>query len=149
VAVERALGWERLNALVAEVEKVVMGTREDNLSEIVDRYPIVHRMVPILLGAFVCRAVGVDAAACGLPHTECAGENTREIGRLERTLFTLDWISDPALRRRSNAGLNKGEARNALARWCSFTVSAKSVTAPSKISDTGLLASISPLRLSW
>ena len=34
----------------------------------------------------------------------------REIGRLERTLFTLDWISDPALRRRSNAGLNKGEA---------------------------------------
>ena len=56
VAVERALGWERLNALVAEVEKVVMGTREDNLSEIVDRYPIVHRMVPILLGAFVFRS---------------------------------------------------------------------------------------------
>ena len=26
----------------------------------------------------------------------------------QRTLFTLDWISDPALRRRSNAGLNKG-----------------------------------------
>jgi Tn3 transposase DDE domain len=40
----------------------------------------------------------------------------REIGRLERTLFTLDWFGDPALRRRSNAGLNKGEARNALAR---------------------------------
>jgi TnpA family transposase len=40
----------------------------------------------------------------------------REIGRIERTLFTLDWIRDPALRRRANAGLNKGEARNALAR---------------------------------
>jgi TnpA family transposase len=40
----------------------------------------------------------------------------REIGCLERTLFILEWISDPALRRRSNAGLNKGEARNALAR---------------------------------
>jgi TnpA family transposase len=26
----------------------------------------------------------------------------REIGCLERTLFILDWISDPALRRRSN-----------------------------------------------
>jgi TnpA family transposase len=36
-----------------------------------------------------------------------------EIGRLERTLFMLDWISDPDLRRRTNAGLNKGEARNA------------------------------------
>jgi TnpA family transposase len=35
----------------------------------------------------------------------------REIGRIERSLFTLDWIRDPALRRRANAGLNKGEAR--------------------------------------
>jgi TnpA family transposase len=44
----------------------------------------------------------------------------REIGCLERTLFILDWISDPALRRRSNAGLNKGEARNSLARALFF-----------------------------
>lgn len=43
-----------------------------------------------------------------------------EIGCLERTLFILDWISDPALRRRSNAGLNKGEARNSLARALFF-----------------------------
>lgn len=28
----------------------------------------------------------------------------------------LDWFSDPALRRRVQAGLNKGESRNALAR---------------------------------
>lgn len=28
----------------------------------------------------------------------------------------LDWFRDPALRRRVQAGLNKGEARNALAR---------------------------------
>ncbi|EJB8506450.1 Tn3 family transposase, partial [Vibrio parahaemolyticus] len=40
----------------------------------------------------------------------------REIGRLERTLFMLDWLRDPALRRRVQAGLNKGESRNALAR---------------------------------
>src|SRR5271169_1581339 len=33
-----------------------MGTREDNLSEIVDRYPTVHRMVQILLVAFVFRS---------------------------------------------------------------------------------------------
>jgi hypothetical protein len=32
----------------------------------------------------------------------------------------IDWISDPALRRRANAGLNKGEARNALARAVFF-----------------------------
>jgi TnpA family transposase len=40
----------------------------------------------------------------------------RELGRLERTLFTLDWISEPELRRETGQELNKGEARNSLAR---------------------------------
>ncbi|GAI39380.1 unnamed protein product, partial [marine sediment metagenome] len=44
----------------------------------------------------------------------------RELGRIERTLFTLDWLQDLELRRRSHAGLNKGEARNALARSVFF-----------------------------
>lgn len=44
----------------------------------------------------------------------------REIGRVERTLFTLAWLEGPALRRRVTAGLNKGEARNALARAVFF-----------------------------
>ena len=34
----------------------------------------------------------------------------RAVGRIERTLFTLQWLSDPELRQRSHAGLNKGEA---------------------------------------
>ena len=54
------------------------------------------------------------------PKQNALAKTLREIGRLERTLFTLDWISDPALRRRTNAGLNKGEARNALARAVFF-----------------------------
>jgi TnpA family transposase len=54
------------------------------------------------------------------PRQNTLAKALREIGRLERTLFTLDWISDPALRRRANAGLNKGEARNALARTVFF-----------------------------
>ena len=40
----------------------------------------------------------------------------RELGRLERTLFTLDWISEPELRRETGQELNKGETRNSLAR---------------------------------
>ena len=44
----------------------------------------------------------------------------RESGRIERTLFTLDWLKNIDLRRRANAGLNKGEARNALARAIFF-----------------------------
>lgn len=40
----------------------------------------------------------------------------REFGRMERTLFTLDWLEDPQLRRQTTQELNKGEARNSLAR---------------------------------
>ena len=40
----------------------------------------------------------------------------REVGRIERTLFILQWLQDSGLRRRVQVGLNKGEARNALAR---------------------------------
>ncbi len=40
----------------------------------------------------------------------------RELGRIERTLFILSWLQSVELRRRIHAGLNKGEARNALAR---------------------------------
>ena len=54
------------------------------------------------------------------PRQNALAKALKEIGRLDRTLFTLDWISDPALRRRANAGLNKGEARNALARAVFF-----------------------------
>jgi TnpA family transposase len=44
----------------------------------------------------------------------------REIGRIERTSFTLDWLENPELRRQATAELNKGEARNALARAICF-----------------------------
>src|ERR1017187_8609915 len=44
----------------------------------------------------------------------------RELGRIERTLFILDWLQSVELRRRVHAGLNKGEARNALSRAVFF-----------------------------
>ena len=44
----------------------------------------------------------------------------REVGRIERTLFILQWLQSKELRRRVQAGLNKGEARNALARAVFF-----------------------------
>lgn len=44
----------------------------------------------------------------------------REFGRIERTLFMLEWLQDPQLRRRVQIGLNKGEARHALARAVFF-----------------------------
>lgn len=40
----------------------------------------------------------------------------RGLGRIERSLFILNWLQSIDLRRRVQVGLNKGEARNALAR---------------------------------
>ena len=64
----------------------------------------------------------------------------RELGRIERTLFTLDWLSDPALRRRANAGLNKGEVRNLSQGRSSSTAWARCATADLKTKPTGPLA---------
>jgi len=44
----------------------------------------------------------------------------RELGKLDRTFFTLQWLQDPDLRRRSHVGLNKGEQQNALRRAVFF-----------------------------
>jgi TnpA family transposase len=49
------------------------------------------------------------------PRQNAVAAARRELGRLERTLFTLDWLEDPGLRRESSHELNKGEARNSLA----------------------------------
>lgn len=44
----------------------------------------------------------------------------REMGRIEKTIFILNNISDESLRRKIQRGLNKGEAMNALARAIFF-----------------------------
>lgn len=44
----------------------------------------------------------------------------REIGRIEKTIFILDYITNEILRRRIHRGLNKGEAMNGLARALFF-----------------------------
>ena len=60
----------------------------------------------------------------------------REIGRIERTLFMLDWLELPGLRRQATVELNKGEARNALARAVCFHASAGCAIVRSRRSNT-------------
>ena len=38
----------------------------------------------------------------------------REIGRIERTLFIIEWLLNTDMQRRADIGLNKGEAHHAL-----------------------------------
>ncbi len=72
----------------------------------------------IRTGTTTCSAMLKKLSA--YPRQNGLAKALREVGRIERTLFTLDWIKNPALRRRAQLGLNKGEARNALARAIYF-----------------------------
>ena len=43
-----------------------------------------------------------------------------KVGRIERSLFMIEWTTDPDVRRRALVGLNKGEAHHALKRAINF-----------------------------
>ncbi|GHO57864.1 hypothetical protein KSB_63390 [Ktedonobacter robiniae] len=53
------------------------------------------------------------------PRQNSLAWGLREMGRLEKTLFTLEWLQSVELCWRVQIGLNKGEARNALPVRCS------------------------------
>src|SRR5260363_311986 len=62
-----------------------------------------------------------DAAqAQQLPRQNGRAVALRELGRVERSVLTFDWLHNVELHRRVNARLNKGEARNALTRAVFF-----------------------------
>ncbi|MCB2013203.1 MAG: Tn3 family transposase [Geminicoccaceae bacterium] len=66
----------------------------------------------------------IDAATAlkrlaAYPEQNRIASALRELGRIVRTLFTIDWILDPGLRRQATEELNKGEGRNNLARGLS------------------------------
>jgi len=54
------------------------------------------------------------------PNPSQLAKALRELGRIERSLFMIEWYSSPALRRRCQAGLNKGEAAHKLKRAVFF-----------------------------
>jgi hypothetical protein len=85
----------------------------------------------------------------GYPRQNGLAVALRDIGRIERSLFMLGWYSDPELRRRTGLGLNKGEARNTLARRSFSTASASCAIVLSKTRPIAPQASISSSRRSF
>ena len=86
---------------------------------ITGQWPLLMRLkasidAGVVLPSTILRKLAAAGPGNALSHA------LRAIGRIERTLFTLQWLSDPELRQRSHAGLNKGEASNALRRAVFF-----------------------------
>ena len=99
------------------LQSLVAGTVSEKLFE--ENWTEILRLAASVRAGTVAPSALLKRLAA-YPRQNTLAKALRDIGRIERTLFTLDWITDPALRRRSNAGLNKGEARNALARAVFF-----------------------------
>lgn len=93
----------------------IISTTSLNLKEIETHWNEVLRLATSIKQGTVTASLMLKKLA-SYPKQNGLAKALREIGRIERTLFMLDWFRDPALRRRVQAGLNKGEARNALAR---------------------------------
>ena len=60
----------------------------------------------------------------------------REVGRVERTLFIVDWLLDADMQRRANTGLNKGRLITRSRTRSGSGAMAKSATAPARASTT-------------
>ncbi|KGB10167.1 tn3 transposase DDE domain protein [Enterobacteriaceae bacterium ATCC 29904] len=93
----------------------IISTTSLNLKEIETHWHEVLRLASSLKQGTVTASLMMKKLA-SYPKQNGLAKALREIGRIERSLFMLDWFRDPLLRRRVQAGLNKGEARNALAR---------------------------------
>jgi hypothetical protein len=99
--------------------KPLMGTRV-KVDVIREHWDEIIRLVASLKAATVLPSAMLRKLAAYERHNQL-DLALREIGRVERTLFMLDWLESPALRRRCQAGLNKSEQRHFLTQAiCTF-----------------------------
>ena len=88
--------------------------------------PLIERNWPDILRIMATIAAGIVAPSqilrklASYPRQNELALALREVGRVERTLFMIDWILDAGLQRQAQIGLNKGEAHHALKRAISF-----------------------------
>lgn len=118
----RDLGETRLytpeaGALYGVLEPLV--AQKLNLRLIRDHWDALRRLTVSIKSGTVTASLILGKLA-SYPRQNGLALALRELGRVQRTLFTLEWLRDPELRRRVLAGLNKGEALHALKRAVAF-----------------------------
>lgn len=96
-----------------------LGERIINQKIILSQWPEYLRLVTSIKQGTITASLMLRKLA-SYPRQNGLALALREIGRIERTIFALDWLLDPQLRQRVTAGLNKGEAKNTLARAVCF-----------------------------
>ncbi|WP_420011431.1 Tn3 family transposase [Tateyamaria sp.] len=89
------------------------------VGHIIDNWPEILRLATSIK-AGTTTASSILKSLSAYPRQNGLAIALRELGRLERTLFALEWMRSLELRKRTSASLARGEARNALARGVFF-----------------------------
>lgn len=94
-------------------------TAKANIERIEQQWPDIMRLIASII---THRIVPSDILRqlASFPRQNELAIALREIGRTERTIFILTWISSVSMQRRTQMGLNKGEAHHALKRALNF-----------------------------
>jgi TnpA family transposase len=108
--------FEKLGAYPAL--KADLGPRI-NIDLILDNWDELLRMAASMNERIVAPSTILKKLSASRRPSELA-RALREVGRLERTRFMIEWYCDPKLRRRCLGGLNKGESAHKLKRAVFF-----------------------------
>ncbi len=94
-----------------ELRKLVGGKAREDL--IVANWPDIFRCAATMTAGKI-RPSQLLRKLASYPRQNNLAVALREVGRIERTLFIIEWIPDTDMQRRAQIGLNKGEAHHAL-----------------------------------
>lgn len=94
-------------------------TAKANITNIEKQWPDIIRLVASIITNRVVPSQALRQLA-SFPRQNELAIALKEIGKIERTIFILKWISSTELQRRAQLGLNKGEAHHALKRALNF-----------------------------
>ena len=112
----RDLASKRLHVFDPQaVPKELKGLTGDRIREttIITNWPDVLRCVATMLSGRMQPSHLLKKLAAR-PRQHDLALALREIGRVERTLFIIEWLLNTEMQRRAQIGLNKGEAHHAL-----------------------------------
>lgn len=99
------------DATPKELRKLVGGKIREEL--IVANWPDLFRCAATMAAGKI-RPSQLLRKLASYPRQNDLAVALREVGRIERTLFIIEWILDTDMQRRAQIGLNKGEAHHAL-----------------------------------
>ena len=98
-------------ACPVELRALIGGRVRERL--IIDDWPGILQLAATMAAGTIAPSL-ILRQLTSFPRRNDLAAALREVGRVERPLFMIDWALDPGIQRRAQLGLNKGESHHAL-----------------------------------